>query len=164
MIDSRFAGVLSILHHKLPVDKVNWAITGSVGLVLLGIEVNIQDVDIQTDKEGAYEMERRLSDLSVRRVEFKTAEKIRSYFGELNINGIKTEILGDIQNKNAGGGWTRVANVLKNRQFIEFIGMQLPVTTLKCQYQAYKSMGRLEKAEKIKKFLESNTLSKDRAD
>ncbi|GAH69016.1 unnamed protein product, partial [marine sediment metagenome] len=89
MIDSRFAKVLHQLHKHLPIDEVDWAVTGSLGFALQGMDVDVHDIDIQTDKPGAYEIERRFSEYVVRNVAFSSSEKIRSHFGQLSIGSIK---------------------------------------------------------------------------
>jgi len=56
-------------------DDVIWALTGSLGHALQGVPVEVHDVDIQTDREGAYEIERRFSEFVVRRVRFSSTDK-----------------------------------------------------------------------------------------
>ncbi len=97
MINSSLLRVLHQLYKHLRIDEVNWAVTGSLGFVLQGMDVDVHDIDIQTDKSGAYEIERRFSRYVVRNVEFSSSGKIRSHFGELSIDNIKVEIMGDIQ-------------------------------------------------------------------
>jgi hypothetical protein len=70
--------------------------TGSVGFALQGVLIEPKDIDIQTDERGAYEIERRLSEFVTKRVTFFSPERIRSHFGELMIDEIKVEIMGDI--------------------------------------------------------------------
>jgi hypothetical protein len=36
-----------------------WAVTGSLGMALQGMELAVHDIDLQTSREGAYEIERR---------------------------------------------------------------------------------------------------------
>jgi hypothetical protein len=159
MIDSRFNRVLHQLCHHLPVDEVNWALTGSLNLTLQGMDLDVHDVDIQTDKPGAYEVEQRFSGYLVKKVEFRTSEKIRSHFGELSIEGVKVEILGDIQNPLPDGTWTYPADITMNRKFIDYHGMSLPVMSLEYECEVYIRLGRKERAEQIKRFLERSRIS-----
>ncbi len=154
MIDSRFTRVLHQLHKHLPIDEVNWAVTGSLGFALQGMDVDVHDIDIQTDKTGAYEIERRFSQYVVRNVEFSSAEKIRSHFGELNIEGVKVEIMGDIQKRLPDGGWEDPIDIRSKTYFINYDGLSILVFSLEYESEAYYKLGRTEKAEQIRRFLE----------
>ena len=57
----------------------------------------IRLIDLQTDVAGAYAIEHALADKSCRKVEYSAAERIRSHFGALAIDGVTVEIMGDIQ-------------------------------------------------------------------
>ena len=46
---------------------------------------------VQTDEDGAYEVERRLSDFVVKPVLYKGSERMRSRMGKLSIKGIQVE-------------------------------------------------------------------------
>ena len=97
MINSSFLRVLHQLHNKLDIGEVNWAVTGSLGFAFQGMDVDVHGIDIQTDESGAYEIDHQFSRYVVRNVEVSSSEKIRSHFGELSIDGIKVEIMGDVQ-------------------------------------------------------------------
>jgi len=97
MIDPNYTKVLEIIYPRLSQEPIPvWAITGSLGFALQGLEIEVHDVDIQTDCEGAYEIERRLSEYSIRPVIHSETERIRSHFGALEIEGVKVEIMGDL--------------------------------------------------------------------
>jgi len=134
-------------------DEINWAVTGSLGLALQGMDVDVHDIDIQTDKSGAYDIENRLSQHVVRNVEFSTSEKICSYFGELSIDGIKVEIMGDIQKRLPDGIWEDPIDICSNRCFIEYDGLSIPVISLEYECEAYDRLGRTEKADQVRKYL-----------
>ncbi len=57
MIPSRHRQTVRIVHDRLQDAHVDWAITGSLGLALHGIDVQVNDIDIQTDESGAYRIE-----------------------------------------------------------------------------------------------------------
>lgn len=132
---------------------INWAITGSLGMVLHGMQMDIHDIDIQTDKEGAYEIERRLVNSLVKIVHFKASVRIRSYFGVFEINGIKIEVMGDMQHLIADQKWDEPVKVETCRDWVDDDEMHIPVMTLEHELKAYQLMGRTEKAEKIKNYL-----------
>ena len=162
MINSSFLRVLHQLHNKLDIDEINWAVTGSLGFALQGMDVDVHDIDIQTDESGAYEIERRFSQYVVRNFEFSSSEKIRSHFGELSVNGIKVEIMGDIQKCLPDGTWEYPIDIRSNRCFINYGGISIPVMSLEYECEAYYRLGRTEKAEQVRRYLEQRCFEGDK--
>ncbi len=154
MIDSKYTQILNKIYNRLRNTDIVWAVTGSLGFALQGMSVEIHDIDIQTDKAGAYEIERLFKEYVVNIVNLSTSEKIRSHFGELNIDGIKVEIIGDVQKKLGEDIWEEPVNLIKYRKVIEFEGMKVPVLDLRYEYGAYLKLGRIKKAEMIKNYLD----------
>ena len=156
MIESRFLDALHKIHARLMDCRIPWAVTGSLGMALQGMEIEVHDVDIQTDKPGAYEIERRFFEFVVKPVHFLASERIRSHFGALEMDGIKVEIMGDIQKLLDDQTWEEPVKVEQHRCWVGIEGMQIPVLSMRYEYQAYLKMGRTEKAEKMKKWLQEN--------
>lgn len=156
MIDTIIVKALQKIYIELinPDRKpIDWAVTGSLGLVLHGMQLEIHDIDIQTDKEGAYEIERRLVNHLVKIVHFRASERIRSHFGVFEINGIRVELMGDMQHLIGDQKWEEPVKVETCRDWVEYDDMQIPVVTLEHEVKAYQLYGRIEKAEMIKSFL-----------
>ena len=157
MIDPKYRTVLECIFPLLSEEPpLPWVITGSLGFALQGLEVEVQDVDIQTDRAGAYEVERRLSSHVVRPVAWSESGRIRSHFGALEIGGVKVEIMGDLQKRMMDGRWEEPVDVIRNRRWVMWQGLRLPVLSLEYEYQAYRILGRAEKAETLKKWLENH--------
>jgi hypothetical protein len=155
-IDPKILKALQIIYPELtnPGRKpINWAVTGSLGMVLHGMQMDIHDIDIQTDKEGAYEIERRLVKYLVKLVHFKATERIRSYFGVFEIDGIKIETMGDMQHMLPDQKWDSPVSLESIRDWVDYADMHIPVITLEHEAKACQKMGRTEKAETIKTFL-----------
>ncbi|NJE26895.1 hypothetical protein E3E22_09780 [Thermococcus sp. MV5] len=153
MIPQAYLKVLRKLYERLKDSDVNWVITGSLGFALQGVPVEPYDIDIQTDKKGAYEIEWIFSEFVVTPVNFRESERIRSHFGALMIDGIKVEIMGDIQKK-VNNEWEPPVDIKRYRHFVRIKGMEIPVLDLEYEYQAYLKLGRIKKAQMLKKFLE----------
>jgi len=154
MLDIAYLKVLRKINERLNNTSVNWAITGSLGFALQGVPVEPSDIDIQTDKRGAYEIERHFSEFVIKRVKFSSTERIRSHFGELMIEGIKVEIMGDIQKRLIDGIWENPVDLEQYKRIVEVEGMQVPVLSLEYEYQAYLKLGRIGKAEMLRKWLQ----------
>jgi len=124
-------------------------------MALQGLVIEVHDIDIQTDRQGAYEIENIFPEYMVAPVHYFESEQIRSYFGKLEIEGINVEIMGDIQKLIDERSWEEPVKVEQYRHWIEFESMQIPVLSLEYEYQAYLKLGRVEKAEILKKWLQN---------
>ena len=63
--------------------------TGSLGMQIQGMQLEVHDIDIQTDQAGAYQVESLFTEYMVEKVAFSTSKHIRSHFGALKIGGVK---------------------------------------------------------------------------
>ncbi len=154
MIDPVYLNVLCQIHARLSNTDVNWVVTGSLGFALQGVPVQPNDIDLQTDKAGAYEIEHLFSDVVIRKVRFSTTERIKSHFGALQIDGIEVEIMGDIQKRGADGVWEEIVDPARYKRTVEIDGMLVPVLSLEYEYQAYLKFGRVERAKMLRKWLD----------
>ena len=154
MIPAKHQKTIGIIYEALKNLDITWAITGSLGFALHGMPVVINDIDLQTDKDGAFRIEAAFRSDVIRNVVFSETQKIRSYFGELSITYVKVEIMGDLQKKLSDGKWESPVDVKHLREFINFKGMKLPVLPLAYEEQAYRILGRIEKADKIKQWVQ----------
>ena len=125
-------------------------------MALQGMDLEIHDIDLQTDQRGAYEIERLLAEYMVTAVQSSISERMRSHFGALEMDGIKVEIMGDVQKLLDGQVWEEPVKVAKHRHWVNFEGMQIPVLSLEYELQAYRKLGRKERADKIEKWLKEN--------
>ena len=153
MIDPRHLAVLRTIASRLDNSDVNWVVTGSLGFALQGVPVDVHDIDIQTDAAGAYAIERCFAAFSVRKVTFSAAERIRSHFGALVIDGIRVEIMGDIQKRLADGTWEDPVDLSRHKRFVNVEGMRVPVLSLEYECQAYEKLGRMDKVALLRRWL-----------
>jgi hypothetical protein len=152
MIDSRHLAVLRSLFTRLRDTDILWAVTGSLGFALHGIPTDIHDIDIQSTQD-VYRIERLFSEYVIRTVAYKKDTHIRSHFGALMIDGIEVEIMGDIE-KRTEEGWEKPPDLNRHKEIVEIDGMDIPVLSLEYEYRAYLMLGRTERAEEIRRFLE----------
>jgi hypothetical protein len=155
MLPEKYFTVLRQIITRLDGCPQPWVITGSLGMALQGVPLEVNDIDIQTDQAGAYEVERRLFEFVKQPVRYKASERIRSYLGELDIDGVKVEIMGAIQKRLDDLGWEDPVQVERYRHWITVAGMRVPVLRLEYEQQAYLRMGRVAKAELLQKWLQS---------
>ena len=163
MIESPYIHALLTICIRLKNCKSSWVVTGSLGMALQGMDIEVHDIDIQTDESGAYEIESRLVEFVVEPVHFWASERICSHHGILKIDGIKVEIMGDLQKLLANQVWEEPVQVEPHRHWLCLEGMQVPVLSLEYECQAYQNLGRLEKAERIRNWLKQSRLQNEKA-
>jgi hypothetical protein len=154
VIPAKFLPAVRTIHAALLETQVDWAVTGSLGMALQGMDLPINDIDIQTDEDGAYEVERRLAQYVVVPVLYKASERMRSRLGKLNVEGVQVEIIGGIQKRTQDGEWDQPVQVAQHRVWVEAEGLSIPVLSLEYEYEAYKIMGRDDKATRIRQWLD----------
>ena len=153
MINSTYLNVLRKLSKRLGEAGVDWAITGSCGFALHGVPIEPNDIDVQTDRAGAYQIERLFAEDVTRPVRFSTAERIRSHYGSLLVRGVQVEIMGDVQKRFSDGTWEEPVDVSEFMQIIDVHGVHIPVLSLEYEREAYSLLGRSEKVRLLERYL-----------
>lgn len=151
---ARFLPTLRVISATLETLPSAWVITGSLGFALQGSTVDVGDIDLQTDQRGALEIECRLATFSKRRVVFSQSDRIQSFFGGLEIEGVQVEIMGDLQKRLPDGAWESPVEVACRRLWVEYLGLRLPAMDLEYEYEAYRILGRVERARLLREWLD----------
>ena len=153
MISSEHINVLRQIKTQLANTDIDWVVTGSLALALQGVPVEVRDIDIHTDEQGAYGIESLFSDYVQDRVAPSYTQDVRSYHGKLVIDGIEVEIIGDIQKRCEDGTWEDLAAIEHHKRVVAVVGMAIPVFSLEYEYQAYLRLGREKRAQVIKEWM-----------
>jgi len=159
MIPTRHLKALRKLVSGLEDHSINWVVTGSVGMALQGVPVEVHDIDIQTDKEGVYEIERCFDELIVKPVRYCASGRVWSHLGMLGIDGIEVEIMGDIQKRPDNERWEEwegPVKVERYRRWVEIHKMRVSVLSLEYECQACLKLRREDKAAMLQTWLEAN--------
>ncbi len=146
--------VVLILAERL--KGLRFAIRGTAGLVLQGLEMNVDDIDVLTDKETALACNDLLAEYLIEEVAFKESAKFKSYFGKFEIEGVPVEIMGEWQIKDNKGTWSKPFNAA-NRQLISIDDEEVFVNSTKEELTAFAKMGRWTAYQKIKRQLPEKT-------
>ena len=149
VVSAKHLRVLRRICELLQPADATWVLTGSLGLVLRGVETQVHDIDIQTDAAGAFELERLLAEYVVRPVCLKEDALVRSYLGAAEIDGTEVEIIGDIQKRAPGGQWGPAPDLARLAITVDAGGVPVRVLPLEYERDAYRAMGRSEKADLI---------------
>jgi hypothetical protein len=152
-VDPHYLAVLQVLLALLAGKDVNWALTGSLGHALQGVPVQPQDIDLQTDKSGAYAIMDTMSEFALQPVAYLASENIRSHLGALLIEGVRVEVMGAVEKRLADGSWAPPPDLDRHRRFVMVSGMRVPVLGLAYEAGAYELLGRHERVALIRQVL-----------
>jgi hypothetical protein len=153
MLPAPYARALRRLLDALRDCDAVWALTGSAGLALQGVAIVPRDIDVQTDKQGAYAIQERLKAYVTRPVAFSATGRIRSHLGALRLAGVPVELMGRLQKRLPDGRWDVPVDVGSLRTVLSWQGYAVPVLPLEYEYQAYLTLGRTETADRIRRVL-----------
>jgi hypothetical protein len=145
--------VLSLLVRRVPPTEYLWALTGSAGLRLQGVDLSVHDLDLQTDAKNVFLLERELAEFMKIPVHIWEMEHTLSYYGQAEIDGLQVELLGDIRHRRPDGTWDVPLNIPSVLVWVKWQSLQVPVLSLVQEAIAYEKMGRREKAERIRAAL-----------
>jgi len=143
---------LKIIVDKFKGKSINWVLIGSTSLAIQGVNVDVHDIDIKTDIESANRIAHALKEYVIEPMHHKTSEQFKSYYGMFKINNVQIEVMADLETMH-DGKWIKVENS-RIKVIKRYEDMTLPLLELREEYEAYKRMGRMEKANKIKAFIE----------
>ncbi|HSL42541.1 MAG TPA: hypothetical protein VK897_03855 [Anaerolineales bacterium] len=152
------AKVLSLLVARIPPADYLWALTGSAGLRLQGVDLVVHDLDLQTDAATIFILEKELAEFIKVRVHIWETEHTLSYHGQADIDGLQVEFLGDMRHRGPDGHWLPPLDLPSVSTWVEWHGLQIPVLSLAHEALAYETMGRTQKAELIRAVLQKGTV------
>lgn len=152
-IPRRFLDVLHRIVPKLTKVPHPWVLTGSLALRLRGVPLEVDDIELQTTRAGAYAIEKVFAPRIVRPVCFSSTEQIRSHFGEISIGRVRVEIMGGIQKKLPDGSWSRAVDWRDHTTMCRWNELTIPMLDLHYEYEAYRILGREQTAADIARTL-----------
>jgi len=147
-----FEEVILLLAARL--RDFQYAFRGTASLVLQGIQMNVEDIDIVGNEEAALACNDLLAKYLVEEVTFKESAKFKSYFGKFEVEGIPVEVMGEWQIKDTKGRWNEPFDA-SARKLISLNGDKVYVTSIEEELAVFAKMGRWTAYQKIKKQLPS---------
>ncbi|WP_448335392.1 nucleotidyltransferase domain-containing protein, partial [Bellilinea sp.] len=94
MLPREFETALQTILEQLTGLPEAWALTGSVGMVLQGMPLQVHDIDVQTSPLGAIQIQQRLEGWMVEPVRQVESSFMRSLLGRAVVEGVEVEIIG----------------------------------------------------------------------
>ncbi|HLO15761.1 MAG TPA: hypothetical protein VK206_13090 [Anaerolineales bacterium] len=150
--------VLSLLVERINPAENLWALTGSAGLRLQGVDLSVNDLDLQTDAKTIYLLEKEFAEFMKVPVHVWESEHTRSHHGQAGINGLQVEFLGDVRHLRSDGTWDVPLDIKSVLVWVEWNKFMIPVLSLVQEVLAYERMGRIQKAEIIRSMIGKETL------
>lgn len=143
---------LATICARLPLATVNWALTGSVGHRLQGVDVPVRDIDVQTDEDGASAVGEALAEYVVEAHRQRTSPLIRSVFGRFLVAGVEVELMGGMcHRRSPDAPWGAPVDPADHRRIVRYAGLDVPVLDLVHEADAYDLMGRHERASLLRR-------------
>ncbi len=132
--------------------NTQYAFRGTTSLVLQNIDMNIDDIDILTNKDIALKCNKLLNKYIKEKVKYQKSEKFKSYYGKFEINKIQVEIMGKWQIFNQRKqAWSKPFYANKGEiTSIVFRKQEINVTKIKTELEMFMLMGRWNAYHKIK--------------
>ncbi len=150
-IPSTHLAALRVLCRALPLNEVNWALTGSLAHRLQGLDLTVNDIDVQTDAPGSEAATQRLDAWVLDRPRLRESELISSVFGTFEIHGILVELMGGLRKRSgAGRPWGPATDPAVHRALVRVGELDVPVLTLDYEAKAYEEIGRPDRAAQLR--------------
>jgi len=136
-------------------NRRKFAFRGTTSLILQGLDMVANDIDILCDKDTALASNFLLQDYLVEDISLKKSKQFKSYFGKFTINKIPVEIYGEWQIKDTKGNWSHAFTAV-NRHRVKYQNKQFFVTDIDDELMIFALMGRWNAFHKIKRLLKKN--------
>lgn len=149
MLPNGHEQVLATVLARLAGTTIPWSVSGSVALALHGVEVECGDLDILTTAAAAPRVGALLAGEELEPVRFRERGRVRGHIGRVRLGGVDVEVLGDVQNLLAGGGWSEPPRLGGEVELLELAGRPCPVVRLAALRAAYAAMQRPERVALI---------------
>ncbi len=159
--NKRIIDVILFISDRTKNENLEWVLTGSANLLIQGLSVDVEDIDILIAKKDVFNFYNFFKEFGIQKVEYSATDKFRSYFGKLIINEIKVEIMSRLEYKTPDNIWIKSTS-LRKRKLIQFKNYTIPINPLENELKFYHLMKRksdLHKIELIEKaFVNMNNL------
>lgn len=147
-LPDKFFETLDLITKKL--EGTNYCFRGTAGLILQGLDMNVDDIDVLCDKNTAQKANQLLKEYIIEPVDYKESPKFKSHFGVFEINNIKVEVYGDWQIKDTKGIWSTKYDS-SDRIEVEYSGKKYFVAPVEKELTVFAQLGRWNAYHKIRR-------------
>lgn len=135
--------VLRRLAGELGRAGLEYKVAGGASAALHGVWLPVKDLDLEMGAEQVYRFQQLYQGYVTQPVALSESDQFRSYFGKFEIEGVKIDVMGDLQRwegERWQPTWTRTLDL------IDLEGTPVRVSWLEEETLAYIRRGRLERA------------------
>jgi len=138
----KWRAVLYDLAQELQAHSVDYRLVGGAALALRGLDVGLNDLDLEMSKSDAYAFGERFAESVIFPVAWRETETLRSHYGRFEIDGIPVDVMAELERK-IGGRW--VPTFGATHETVELGGIAISVLSLEEETLAYLRCGRLDR-------------------
>jgi hypothetical protein len=135
--------VLREIARRLDAAGVPYKVVGGTSPALHGVPLPVNDIDLETDADGAYRFQALFASHVVESVALRESEVYRSHFGRFDFEGVRVEVMGDLHRRE-GERW--VPSAATTETIVDLDGVPVRVSWLEEETLAYIRRGRLDRA------------------
>lgn len=163
IVPSQYVSALLKLHEKLEGKNIEWAVSGNLGEALRTVRVEPDCIEIVASKGAAQQIHDAVADFNIqpiahlvqtlaRKASIQGKEYpvyVRSHYFELDIDGIKVKVHGDLQYRVNDWAWGDTFQF--DPDIVYVVGKKTSVVPLRVRYELYRGLGWSDRAENISK-------------
>ncbi len=138
----RWRAVLGDLAQELKTHSADYRLVGGAALALRGLDVELNDLDLEMPKAEAYAFEERHAQSVILPVAWRETETMRSHYGRFEIDGVPVDIMAELERK-IDGRW--VPTFGATHETVDLDGVAISVLSLEEETLAYLRRGRLDR-------------------
>jgi S-adenosylmethionine-dependent methyltransferase len=139
----RWRPVLCEIARRLDEAGVPYAVVGGTSLALHGLPLQVKDLDIEMDVEGACRFAALFAGHCVEPVSLRESPVYRSHFGRFDFEGVAVEVMGCLERRE-GDAW--VPTEVINTDTVDLDGVRVRASWLEEEVLAYIRRGRFDRA------------------
>ena len=139
----RWRSVLRQIAQRLIDAGLIYKVVGGASIALHAVPILVNDLDIETDGQGAYLFQTLFPHRVIDPVSLRESETYRSHLGRFDFDGVMVEVMGDLERRE-GDGWVPTAARTDTR--VNLDGVPVHTSWLEEELLAYIRRGRLERA------------------
>jgi hypothetical protein len=122
---------------------VEYKVVGGTSAALHGVSLLVKDLDLEMSAEDAYRFQKFYQSYVIQPVRLSENERYRSHFGKFEIEGVKLDVMGELQRRE-GEKW--VPTWTRTLDLVDLGGTPVRVSWLEEETLCYMRRGRLERA------------------
>ena len=142
-VKPRWRAALREIARRLDEAGVAYKVVGGACPALHGVPLSVNDVDIETDAEGAHRFQALFADRALEPMALSEGEIYCSHFGRFDFVGVTVEVMGDLHRRE-GDRWLPSAATTETT--VDLSGVAVRVSWLEEETLAYIRRKRLDRA------------------